>query len=315
MIKSYEHQIMVRANLDTNVESYTFYEMSEGMDKETTLSINNKIKTSLSVDYRFISATLSFAPKFISDNKYNPLKGNSSYTDLTFRFFPKRFIQTVYYKNVKGFYVENTGDFIPGWQQGKDAYIQFPGLRVQTFGGSTAYALNKNFSVKSIYTQGEWQNKSSGSFTPFLDYDYTIFRNNIDEEKSKETQFNIGANMGYFYNWIIARKVNISPYIALGVGGKFSSSRESLMNGSYGEKEKGQFVTVKFASGLHIGYNSDRFLFGGKLNFTASAYNQQENYTVENSNSFGLLYLGYRFAPPKVVKNSYDKIQKKIPIL
>lgn len=80
-------------------------------------------------------------------------------------------------------------------------------------------------------------------------------------------------------------------------------------------KENTQFVTVKFASGLHVGYNTDHFLFGGKLNFNANAYNQEENYTVENSNYFGLIYVGYRFAPPKVIKSNYDKLQKKIPIL
>lgn len=314
-IRSYADRVMVRVNLDTNIENYTFYEGEEGNQRETVLSINNKIKTSVSIDYRIISATLSFTPKFISWNKYNPLKGNSSYTDFTFRFFPERFIQTLYYKNVKGFYIENMQDILPGWQKDKDAYIQFPDLRVQTFGGSTAYALNKDFSVKSIYTQGEWQTKSKGSWTPFLDYDYTIFSNTIEGQKSKETQFNIGANMGYFYNWVIAEKVNIAPYVALGFGGKFSSFRDTLTDGSKGAKENTQFVTVKFASGLHVGYNTDHFLFGGKLNFNANAYNQEENYTVENSNYFGLIYVGYRFAPPKVVKSNYDKLQKKIPIL
>ncbi|AZB24074.1 DUF4421 domain-containing protein [Chryseobacterium bernardetii] len=76
-------------------------------------SINNKTKVSLSIDYRMISATLSFTPKFFSGNKDNDLKGNSSYTDFSFRFFPKRFIQTFYYKNVKGFYIENMQEVAP----------------------------------------------------------------------------------------------------------------------------------------------------------------------------------------------------------
>ncbi|RXM51433.1 hypothetical protein BOQ60_26510, partial [Chryseobacterium sp. CH1] len=47
-----------------------------------------------------------------------------------------------------------------------------------------------------------------------------------DEVKSKETQYNIGGNIGYFYNWVIGTKVNIAPYLAVGVGGKFSSYRD-----------------------------------------------------------------------------------------
>jgi len=310
--KSYADQVMIRVNLDTNIENYVF-SAGEGKNAfEMDLSINNKTKTSFSVDYRIISATISFAPRFLDGNNDDEMKGESSYTDFSFRFFPGRFIQNVYYKNVSGFYVENMKDLSPEWQEGRDPYIQFPDLRVQTFGGSTSYILNKNFSARSIYTQGEWQYKSSGSWVPFVDYDLTIFRNKIDGVKSKETQYNIGGNIGYFYNWVIGKNVNISPYLAAGIGGKFSNYRD-LDNG--GSKENAQYATIRMQGGLHIGYNTDRFLFGGKMNFNTHAYDQKNNQTVENNNLYGLLYIGYRFAPPKVVKNTYDKIQKKIPVL
>ncbi|KPH11838.1 DUF4421 family protein [Chryseobacterium sp. ERMR1:04] len=315
IIKSYADQVMIRANLDTNIESYIFSEGDAKNAKQTILSINNKTKTSLSLDYRIISATISFAPRFIPGNNDNANKGNSSYTDLRFRFFPKRFTQTLYYKRVKGFYIENMKDLLPEWQEGRDPYLQFPNLKIQSFGGSTSYTLNKNFSLNSIYTQGEWQKKSSGSWVPFLDYDRTTFSNVEDNQKSKEIQYNIGANMGYFYNWVIAKKVNISPYASLGFGGKFSSYRDSLEDGTKGAKENTQYLAVKFTGGLHVGYNTDRFLFGGKMNFYADAYNEEKNSTVENNNIYGLLYIGYRFAPPKVVKRNYDKLQEKIPIL
>ncbi|WP_123944280.1 DUF4421 family protein [Chryseobacterium sp. G0186] len=310
-IKSYADQVMIRANLDTNIESYVFSEGEEGNQTEQIFSINNKTKVSLSIDYKIISATLSFAPQFFSENKDNELKGNSSYTDFSFRLFPKRFIQTLYYKNVKGFYIENTKDLFPNWKEG-DPYIQFPDLRVQSFGGSTSYILNQNFSAKSIYTQGEWQSKSMGSWVPFLDYDLTVFRNKVEDQKYKETQYKIGANMGYFYNWVIGKNVNIAPYFALGLGGKFSTYRNVQEDGA---RMNAQYLTLRMEGGLHVGYNTDRFLFGGKMNFNAYAYNQTKNQAVQNNNLYGLLYIGYRFAPPRVVKNTYDKIQKKIPVL
>ncbi|WP_300691792.1 DUF4421 family protein [Chryseobacterium sp.] len=311
-IKSYAEQVMIRVNLDTNIESYTFSEGEYKDAEKTVFSINNKVKTSLSVDYKIISATLSFAPKFLQGNDSEALKGSSSYTDFSFRLFPKRFIQTFYYKNVRGFYLENMKDLFPQWQEGRDPYLQFPDLRVQSFGGSTSYILNKNFSAKSIYTQGEWQKNSSGSWIPFLDYDLTIFRNKTEGINSKEFQYKIGGNIGYFYNWVLGKNVNILPFLAMGLGGKFSSYR-NIENG--GVKENAQYLTIRMEGGLHIGYNTDRFLFGGKMNFSAYAYDQKKNQTVENSNLYGLLYIGYRFAPPKVVKNTYDKIQKKIPVL
>ncbi|UHO38368.1 DUF4421 family protein [Chryseobacterium capnotolerans] len=310
-IKSYADQVMIRANLDTNIESYIFTEGEEGNEKKQIFSINNKTKVSFSIDYKIISATISFAPRFFDGNNDNDLKGNSSYTDFSVRFFPNRLIQNLYYKNVKGFYIENMKEVLPDWKEG-DPYMQFPDLRVQSFGGSTAYILNKNFSARSIYTQGEWQKKSSGSWVPFLDYDLTILRNKIEDQKAKETQYKLGANMGYFYNWVLGKNVNIAPYLALGLGGKFSTYRDVFGDGSI---KNVQYLTLRMEGGLHIGYNTDRFLFGGKMNFSAYAYNQTKNQAVQNNSVYGLLYIGYRFAPPRVVANTYDKIQKKIPVL
>lgn len=314
-IKSYADQVMVRVNFDTNIENYTFSEGNEENANQTIFSINNKTKASFSIDYKILSATLSFAPQFFPGNSDDERKGHSSYTNFTFRFFPERFIQTVYYKNVKGFYVENMQDLIPGWQKERDPYITFPDLRVQTFGGSTAYVLKQDFSLKSLYTQSEWQKKSKGSWVPFLDYDFTIFSNIINGLKSKEYQYNFGANIGYFYNWVIAEKFNIAPYLTAGLGGKFTSFKDTLDNGTKGPKQNEQYITVKGSGGLHVGYNTNRFLFGGKLNFNATAYDEKENSTVENNNIYGLLYVGYRFPPPKVVEKNYNKIQKRIPVL
>jgi len=316
-IKSYADQVMVRVNLDTNIDQFIFTEGPEDKPLETILMTNNKTRLSFSVDYRIISATLSVTPRFLPGNNDNELKGTSSYTDFRFRFFPKRFIQTVYYKNIAGFYMENMKDFFPDWKEGKDAYFQFPNLRVQSFGGSTAYVMKKNFSLKSIYTQGEWQKESRGSWVPFMDYDLSIFRDVIDGKKSKETQYSFGGSMGYFYNWVLGSKkrVNIAPNVSLGVGGMFSSSWDILDDGSKANRENTGYFTFKFTTGLHIGYNTDRFLFGGKFNVSANVYNETENQTVQNNNIFGLLYIGYRFPPPKVVERNYDKVQKKIPIL
>ncbi|SFN89418.1 protein of unknown function [Chryseobacterium oleae] len=316
-IKSYADQVMVRINLDTNIEKYVYTEGPEDKGIEMSYAINNKTRASVSIDYRIISATVSFTPNFLPDNNDNELKGSSSYADFRFRFFPKKFIQTVYYKNVKGFYLENMKDFFPEWREGIDPYLQFPDLRIQSFGGSTAYVLKNDFSLKSIYTQGEWQKQSRGSWVPFVDYDLSIFRDILNGQKSKETQYSFGANIGYFYNWVLGAKkrVNIAPNVSLGFGGMFSSSWDIRGDGTKFNKENTQYLTFRFATGLHIGYNTDRILFGGKFNVNASAYNEKSDQTVQNNNLYGLLYIGYRFPPPKVVERNYDKIQKKIPVL
>ena len=313
-IISYEDQVMVRVNFDTNIEDFVVNNKEEGITSKTKISINNKINTSLSLDYRFISASISYAPNFIPGNNDNELKGKSSYTDFKIRFFPKNFIQTLYYKNMKGFYIKNMKDLIPDWQE-KEGYTLIPDLRVQSFGGITAYSFNKDFSLKSIYYQREWQKQSNGSLVPSLEYDLTYFKDKINDLKSKETQYNLGINLGYYYNWVVTDKVNISPFAFAGIGGKWSSYQEDLEDGTKSPKENNKYFTKKFGSGIHVGYNSERVLFGGKLNYTSYNYKQDATSDIQNNNVYGLLYIGYRFAPPKVVKENYDKLQKKVPIL
>ncbi len=70
-IKSYADQVMIRANLDTNIESYVFKQGEKENETKQIFSINNKTKVSFSIDYRIISATISFAPRFFADNNDN----------------------------------------------------------------------------------------------------------------------------------------------------------------------------------------------------------------------------------------------------
>ncbi|SIQ08296.1 protein of unknown function [Chryseobacterium sp. RU37D] len=314
-IISYENLVMVRANFDTNIEDFVTNFSEDGQKYKNQISLNNNINMYLSVDYRIISIMLGFAPRFFPGNNDNDLKGKSSYTDFKIRLFPGKLIQTLSYKNMKGFYLKNLGDIDPYWQEGRDPYIQFPELRIQSFSGNTAYSFNKDFSLAGIYYQREWQKESNGSFVPSLDYDLTYFRNKDDDLKNKETQFNLGLNLAYYYNWLIKDKINISPFAFAGIGGKWASFQEDLPNGERSEKDKNKYFTHKFGGGIHIGYNTKKFLFGGKLNYMSYNYKLDPESSLYNNNLYGLIYIGYRFAPPKAVKNTYDKIKNKIPIL
>ncbi|QQV02311.1 MULTISPECIES: DUF4421 family protein [Chryseobacterium] len=311
-IISYEEKLILRVNFDTNTEDFVASFKNSDRDFQTKLSINNKIRTSFSIDYKIISAAISFTPDFIPGNDDNALKGKSSYTDFTFRFFPDQIIQTLGYRNVKGFYLDNMEDFFPDWQKGKHPYFQFPDLKIQTFSGSTSYVFNKDFSLKSILYQREWQNYSSGSLIPEIEYDLSLFKNKIDEARTKETQFNLGFNLGYHYNWIIRKKVNIAPYIFTGIGRKWTSYKADIQNS---KAEKNNYWVGNAGAGIHLGYNSETFFSGIKLNLNSSYYREDSSSEITNTNVFGLIYLGYRFPPPKILKRSYDNVKKKVPLL
>ena len=304
---SYDDKIILRLNLDTNIDNYVI--SSRELDIKPRLELNNQINTTFGLDYKIISATISFAPKFFPGNN-NDLKGKSSFTSYNFRFFLKNIIQTLSYKNSKGFYISNTQDFISNWQRNKDPYLTFPNLRIQSFGGSTSYIFNKNFSLKGIYYQKEWQEKNSGSFVPSLNYEYVIFSDTQNSVKSREHQLDISVDAGYYYNYLITKHINIAPFIFAGLGKKWSNSKDDITKN---EREKQNYFTQNFGGGIHLGYNSEKIFFGSKFNYSGSHY-KDDSSNIINNNFYVLLFIGYRLNPPPKVKKVYEKIQDKIPV-
>lgn len=305
---SYDDKVILRFNLDTNIDNYVI--SSKDLSVKPRLELNNQINTTFGLDYKIISATISFSPHFFPGNN-NDLKGKSTFTRYDFRFFPKNIIQTLSYKNSKGFYISNTQDYVSNWQKGKDPYLTFPNLRIQSFGGSTSYIFNNNFSLKGIYYQKEWQTRSSGSFVPSLNYEYVIFSDEQNSIRTKEYQLNLNLDAGYYYNYLLTKNINIAPFIYAGAGKKWSDSRDDITKN---EREKGNYFTQNFGGGIHLGYNNDRFFFGSKFNYSGSHYKDDDT-NIINNNFYVLLFFGYRLNPPAKVKKIYDKIQEKIPAL
>lgn len=102
----------------------------------------------------------------------------------------------------------------------------------------------------------------------------------------------------YYYNWVISNHVLVSSGIAVGAGfndvdGDFSGVIESTIN-------------------LKLGYNSDSFFTFVNLNYLN--FVQDNNNPVrfnENITTFRVT-AGYRFDPPKKVKELYDQGTKAI---
>ncbi|UQB68211.1 DUF4421 family protein [Epilithonimonas zeae] len=305
---SYHEKLMLRLNIDTNTNELVI--ISKDLSITPRLALNNQINTTIGVDYKFVSASISFAPKFIIGNN-NHLKGKSSFTSYTFRFFPKNLIQTISYKNSKGYYLRNTQDYIDNWRKNRDSYLTFPNLRFQSFGGSTSYIINKDFSLKGIYYKKEWQTKSNGSFVPAFNYEYVIFSDIQNDIKSREKRLDLSVDLGYHYNYLLTEKINIAPYLYGGLGKKWSNYKNDV---NQSERDKANYFTQNFGAGLHLGYNSEKIFFGSKFNYAGNHYKDNGSNIYEND-FYVLFFIGYRLNPPAKVKRIYDKIKDKIPAL
>lgn len=253
---------------------------------------NQKTTLGVSVQYDFISFSLGFAPKFFAENRDN--KG-SEMTSFSLNLFPGRWMQhfDLYYQ--KGISLEEEGY--------ESVYLH--NLKTVKIGGSTAYVFNRNFSFRALAFQNERQVKSAGSFAPGLNYYYTELNGKKQADFGEKSYFiDVALAPAYYYNWVIAKKILIAGGASL--GGGFSSIND-------GEKTDTTFLTQASLS-IALGYNSDAFYGGIYSKAIVSNHDADTAVNMNDAISYGTLFFGYRFDPPRVVKEETQKIKDKIRI-
>lgn len=195
-IISYGDKMIFKINLDTQTDSYDLRQ-----DGRTNLAIqpNQNYTLSLSLDYEFIGVSIGFVPKLIGANDDSNLKGESDFFDIAFRFFLGNWVQGVRYTKIKGYYIENTGDFLDNWEEGTHPYLTLPNLKNIRYKASTAYVFNPRFSYRNVLYQNEWQRKSAGSFIPTARYNFQRYTFAIDPSDISENNFNFELLTSYYY--------------------------------------------------------------------------------------------------------------------
>lgn len=303
----YPEKIMVRTNLSTQNDAQILYDKKgDNLDLET----NNSYKLFFSVDYKFIGFSYGFYPKFFGGNKDDDAKGTSKFSEFSFRFFLGQWLQTVEYGKIRGYYLKNTQDFMADSFPENNSYLLFPNLKTIKYGMSTSYIFNPKFSLKSITSFTEWQKESAGSFIPTLVYSYKkiSFETNLLESSQNEYDLSVGA--GYFYNFIIHKKFYVAPNLTAGFGMKFTDSKTNELG--LHTKESKNYLTTSWISGIKMGYNSNRILFGASFNYDSNSYRENKNENVSNDKTFALLYFGYRFDSPKFISKPVNKLSDKL---
>lgn len=304
-IVSFAHKIFIKTHLDTEIDSYT---VSTDVGPDLHMTTNNQFKFVVSVDYDFFGASIGFSPKFIPGNNDNDLKGKSSFSDFSFRVFSGKWIQKIHYKKTLGYYVENTHDFIPNWNENEDPYIQLSDFKTTYLGGATSYVVNSNFSLKNVIYNSEWQRQSSGSFTPSLNYGYLRLSSISEGVKSYENNFEIKLSPSYYYTLVVRENwfssVEISPAVAI----RFTK------DGKDNTSTTNTYTRIPFSinGGLQIGYSSEKIIFGAKCNFESNYYNENHKTHITKDIIFATVYFGFRLTPPKAIKRVFDKAHEKI---
>ncbi|WP_281231360.1 DUF4421 family protein [Flavobacterium gelatinilyticum] len=244
---------------------------------------NRREQIGFNLNYKIIDVSIGFAPKFLSQNKGD---SNSKHFNFNTRFYYKKWMQSFTFINQKGFYISDN-----------NIAAQLPGMRTTKIGGSTSYVFNDKFSFKTLVSQNEWQTKSSGSFIPSFSFYYTnIDLNTSDTSPSDMYMFTLSPS--YFYNFVISNRVLIGAGIGLGGG-------VNVTDGDTSAIYQGDF-------NLKLAYNNDRFFGFASLNSVSFAQDDKVDPRLNDNIVTVKLSVGYRFDPPKKVKEVYDKVNEKI---
>jgi len=309
-----KYDTVVSIRLSANSE-YDYFEVN-GDDFYYDIRPNISLSNKLTFSYRFISFNIGFVPKFIPGNNDNELQGETKTYSLGLNINSQHLIQNLQYAEINGFYLHNTSDYITGWDEGEDPYIQFPELGVKIIRGATGYKFNPYFSMTAFNGQTEKQLRSCGSLITILNYDWF----NIDNKSSDPTQsssqrsnnFALTGSIGYMYTFVLQSKFYASLGVLPGVGFQHTNLLTRTPDGN--DETKYTDPVFRMAEKGAIGYNSDHFFTGAEISLS-QAWHKQNKTTVQTRamRTYFQVFLGYRFNAPRFLKKETDTIESNKP--
>jgi len=290
-ILSFQDQLLLKANIDTQSETFSIVDN----DERFTIEALNSFKLQLSANYKFLGLSVAFSP--VSRN--SEFRSKFIETQLQF-FIREHWIQTFQYRRVQGFYVENVST---------DAIEkQFPNLKTTSYTGSTSYVFNDAFSLRHLTSQNEWQRESAGSFIPALNYGFNQVSDVFEDEKFIQNNFDISLSQAYYYTWCLKNNWFVTPHVAPEIGVRFSTDKTST------SETKETYFKRALNLGLQFGYTSERISAGATFNFKSSNIDNKSPRNLTNDKNFANLYFAFRLDPPEFLKRTVSNIQQYLGI-
>jgi hypothetical protein len=301
-IKSYGDKLIAKLDLDNDWLRFKL----TGQDFKYDIRPNLVANRTFSLSYRWAFIELSYLPDFILPNKWNERRGETDAFGIGSGITTPRFLFNIQYADVKGFYLDNTSDYIPGWNPDTDPYIQFPDLDMWMIRGTAFYKTNPNYSVRAIQYQTEAQRKSASSLLPGIAYNYYVIDNNGPTSTSSQRSNNLMllAQLDYYATLVLHKKWYAS--LGIGAGGGFYYTW-LLTRQSTGNIESTQSNGV-FRGFLNagLGYNGNRFIAGTEVLHYQSFTKQTDNIEMVFTRTAYQFFVGYRFDAPKFLKRGID---------
>jgi hypothetical protein len=208
----------------------------------------------------YISAAIQLPPNEQLKRNY----GTSKFRNINVNIFGRVVAWGLFYRDYKGFYLNNYKKYYPGWNRDSLGYPKSPGLRIVEAGINLGFNFNRNFSMNAAFSQGERQKKTAGSF--LLGFSERYQRIDSDTSFVPPTQGPNYPNLdkfqyGNFFTTIISagigfqfvvRKFHFTPVLMAGSGVQI----QNYMT----DKHRFWLNVPTYASAKgQIGYNGDTF--------------------------------------------------------
>jgi len=279
------------------------------------LKPNDSFYTEFFLRYRWLDASVSFAPKFVRINNDDDIKGRTKYFNLGFAFFlSPKLRQYINYSQVKGLYFESTKRFFETVFRDEftgefgDDYMQFPDAKYQSFTGETSYLWVGNKNNYRSYTNMTYKPLKndfvliSGLFYQYnmmKDTDHVVYQgieigDSTDRSITKDIRMTLRTGGGMQKvigkNWYAIVEVYPQVYYA------------HLIDENYNE------FNIGLNSNTRIGFDNGKWFFGGGAQLNWINSNNENFYSTTNwLFRFGL---GFRINSPKFVNKQFDKIDQ-----
>ncbi len=292
--QSYDEDIKLRLGYSNSFNSFRIISPENNLD--FVLSPNQRLRTTLTVMYKFIDFDIGYTPSFIRANKDDDIKGKTKFVNFGTRLYLGKWMQTFQYSMTRGFYVDKA-------DLGIAENVLFPDFTVSRIGGSTSYIFNPDFSFRAIISQSEWQKKSAGTFVPTATYRYTQITNN---DPATDHTFEIAIGPGYYYNWIIAKRLLVSGGVYAGLG--YNYTKTVYSDGTPDGSVDGLLVQAQLR--ITLGYNSENFYGGLTSSAESFGYDSDSRVQVQDMQQFFEIYIGYRFTAPKKIRDLMYKAEQ-----
>jgi hypothetical protein len=258
----------------------------------------------LHVNYRFISFRVGYIPRIFPQNRDNDIQGKTKLFTLETGLYTRHWNEELQFINLRGFYLYNTPDVVPGWQEG-DPYIQFPDFHFRALRSVTTYKFNPRLSYKAIKNQTEVQTRTEGSVLAVLSCSYFLTDNRGSDPSQTSSQrtdnYDAVLSAGYTATFVAGDHFYVNAEAMAGYGVVYYRLTTRLPEETVHTYQTD--LEYRFRESLRLGYHSGRFFCGGEAVFTQTTITQEESHLQFNNNRYTLqVFAGYHITAPKFMK-------------